>query len=75
MPAAGGNRVRVLVNDQSVDLAEGATVAALVEKLGLAGAAALAVERNGEIVPRARRAETRLADGDRLEVVKIVGGG
>ncbi|HNQ75256.1 MAG TPA: sulfur carrier protein ThiS, partial [Pseudothauera hydrothermalis] len=35
----------------------------------------LAVERNGEIVPRARHAETVLADGDRLEIVVAVGGG
>jgi sulfur carrier protein len=50
------------------------TVAALVEDLRLAGKR-IAVERNGEIVPRARYAATRLAAGDRLEVVVAVGGG
>lgn len=35
----------------------------------------IAVERNAELVPRARYAETRLADGDRLEVVHFMGGG
>jgi len=35
----------------------------------------LAVERNLELVPRAEHAETRLVDGDRLEVVTLVGGG
>jgi sulfur carrier protein len=35
----------------------------------------LAVERNGEIVPRSQHAATPLADGDRLEIVVAVGGG
>jgi thiamine biosynthesis protein ThiS len=35
----------------------------------------VAVERNGEIVPRAQWVETRVEDGDKLEVVQFVGGG
>lgn len=35
----------------------------------------IAVERNGDIVPKAKYAETLLADGDSLEVVSFVGGG
>ncbi len=35
----------------------------------------VAVERNGDIVPRATWAEVRLEDGDKLEVVQFVGGG
>lgn len=35
----------------------------------------VAVEHNGEIVKRERYAETDLADGDRLEIVRMVGGG
>jgi sulfur carrier protein len=35
----------------------------------------VALERNGEIVPRGRLAEERLAEGDRLEIVVAVGGG
>jgi sulfur carrier protein len=35
----------------------------------------VAVERNGEIVPRAAHGATLLADGDRLEIVVAVGGG
>ena len=35
----------------------------------------VAVERNGEIVHRARYGETVLADGDSVEVVSFVGGG
>ncbi|MBI3042891.1 MAG: sulfur carrier protein ThiS [Betaproteobacteria bacterium] len=48
--------------------------AELLDKLELAGKR-VALERNGEIVPRGRHAEQRLADGDRLEIVVAVGGG
>ncbi len=50
------------------------TLAALVENMGMK-ADRVAVELNREIVSRDRWAETRLADGDRLEVVHFVGGG
>lgn len=50
------------------------TVAALVHSLGLAGKR-IAVERNGDIVPRSQHGETALAAGDRLEIVVAVGGG
>ena len=50
------------------------TVAALIESLGYAGKR-IAVERNGDLVPRSRHAEVILADGDRLEIVVAVGGG
>ena len=35
----------------------------------------IAVERNGEIVPKARYGETVLAEGDSVEVVSFMGGG
>lgn len=35
----------------------------------------VAVERNGDLVPRATWAQVRLEDGDKLEVVQFVGGG
>ena len=50
------------------------TVEGLVGTLGVEGKR-IAIERNGEIVPRSRYAEVELADGDRLEVVVAVGGG
>lgn len=52
----------------------GATVASLVDQLGLSGKT-VAVERNREVIPRALHASTILSDGDRLEVVTFVGGG
>ena len=50
------------------------SVAQLVERLHLAGKR-LAVERNGDIVPRSSYAETWLAEGDQLEIVQAIGGG
>ncbi len=64
----------ISLNGESRQLPEPLTVAALVESLGYAGKR-IAVERNGEIVPRGRHAEVVLADGDRLEIVVAVGGG
>lgn len=66
--------VRVLVNGEPRDVAPGATVDVLLRDLGLAGRP-VAVERNLEIVPRSAHATTPLADGDRVEIVTMVGGG
>ena len=49
-------------------------VAALLTQLEMAGKK-VAVERNGEIVPRSAHANTLIADGDQLEIVVAVGGG
>ena len=46
----------------------------LVAELGLDGRK-IAVERNLEIVPRSAYGRTRLADGDRIEIVHCIGGG
>ena len=50
------------------------TLAALVESLDMKPDR-VAVELNREIVPRERWFQTRLRDGDRLEIVHFVGGG
>lgn len=50
------------------------TVAQLVNRMGLEGKR-IAIERNGEIVPRTSFAETPLVSGDKLEIVGAVGGG
>jgi sulfur carrier protein len=49
-------------------------VSDLVRELSLQGKR-IAIERNGEIVPRSKHAETVLVDGDKIEVVAAVGGG
>ncbi|HEX4329553.1 MAG TPA: sulfur carrier protein ThiS [Burkholderiales bacterium] len=64
----------ILVNGETRRLAAPATVSALLEQMQLTGKR-LAVECNGEIVPKSRHAETPLSPGDRLEIVVAVGGG
>ena len=66
--------IQVLLNGQPESLQPDLSVLALLEARGLGGQR-LAVERNGEIVPKARHAEVKLADGDKLEIVVAVGGG
>lgn len=73
-PAAVPVESTIVVNGVARPLARDASVADLVRELALEGKR-IAVELNGEIVPRSRYAETRLAAGDRLEVVGAVGGG
>ena len=46
----------------------------LLRELALEGKR-VAIERNGEIVPKSRQGDTLLVDGDRIEVVRAVGGG
>lgn len=50
------------------------TVSDLIEALGYSGHR-IAIERNGEIVPRSQHGTTALAEGDALEIVVAVGGG
>jgi len=66
--------VKIHVNGQERQTREHATVADLLEELQLAGKP-VAVEVNLELVPRESHAEHRLAEGDRLEIVTLVGGG
>ena len=49
-------------------------VSDLLQRMALAGKK-IAVERNGEIVPRGAHGSTLLLDGDRLEIIVAVGGG
>jgi sulfur carrier protein len=66
--------MEIRVNGEIRRVQEGSAVADLLAELGAAGKR-VAVERNGEIVPRSQHAGTRLAAGDRIEVVVAVGGG
>ncbi len=66
--------MKLLVNGEDVTLPQGATVRSLLEALAL-GSGPVAVERNGEVVPRALHATTTLDEGDKVEVVHFVGGG
>lgn len=62
-------------NGRAVELPEGATLADLIEVLGLTSRSVAAAERNGEPVTRAQHASTPLVDGDRVELVRAVAGG
>ncbi|MCL2346616.1 MAG: sulfur carrier protein ThiS [Desulfobulbus sp.] len=64
----------LLINGEARRFTDPLTVAGLIEQLGYAGKR-IAIERNGEIVPRSQHDTTPLADGDRLEIVVAVGGG
>ena len=64
----------IVVNGEARRVPNGSSVAALVAAMDLTGKR-VAVERNGEIVPRSRHAEVLLQAGDRLEIVVAVGGG
>jgi sulfur carrier protein len=66
--------ITLSVNGESRTFESVLDVAGLLEQLSLSGKR-VAVERNGEIVPRSRYGDTSLADGDELEIVVAVGGG
>jgi sulfur carrier protein len=66
--------VQLIVNGEPRVVDAGLTVRALLDSLGFTDGP-VAVERNREVVPRAEHATTPLADGDRLEIVHLVGGG
>ena len=66
--------IQVTVNGAAQRFDAPLDVSSLLHRLSMAGKK-VAVERNGEIVPRSAHAATQIADGDRLEIVVAVGGG
>jgi thiamine biosynthesis protein ThiS len=66
--------MRLVVNGEERQVEASTTVTQLLALLGL-GNTLVAVERNEEIVPRAKHQATTLQEGDRIEVVHFVGGG
>ena len=66
--------IHVTLNGAGREFASELTFTQLIDELALAGRR-IAVERNGEIVPRSRFAADAIVDGDRVEVVMAVGGG
>ncbi|SNS65229.1 sulfur carrier protein ThiS [Pseudomonas segetis] len=66
--------MRIQLNGEPLELADGQTVAGLIAQLDLVGRR-VAVELNLDIVPRSQHASTVLAEGDRVEVVHAIGGG
>ena len=65
--------MQIIINGQG-RLVAAQTVSGLLDELTLAGKR-VAVERNGELVPRSAHASTPVLEGDRFEIVVAVGGG
>ncbi|VCU71663.1 sulfur carrier protein ThiS [Pigmentiphaga humi] len=66
--------MNIVLNGETRTLEAPSSVADLIQTLGYAGKR-VAIERNGEIVPRSAHQDTRIDDGDRIEIVVAVGGG
>ena len=66
--------MNLFLNGEATEAAEGATVAAFLDQLGLPQKG-VAVERNRELVPKSAFGTTVLVGGDRIEIVQFVGGG
>lgn len=67
-------KIALTMNGQQVTIDAGTTLGALIDARGIVRQM-IAVEYNGEIVPRHQYNEIALAEGDQLEVVQMVGGG
>lgn len=65
--------MQIEVNGQNRDVAEGLTITGLLVLLDLRGR--IAVEVNGDVVPRSAHPTRRLAAADRIEIVRAIGGG
>ena len=69
----GKRKMAVTINGEEIEAA-GNTLADYLKEAGY-DTRGIAIERNGEIVPRSRYTVTRLQDGDKIEVVHCVAGG
>ncbi|RYE53793.1 MAG: sulfur carrier protein ThiS [Rhizobiaceae bacterium] len=66
--------MNLFLNGEPASVPDAVTVADFLQNLGMPEKG-VAVERNREIVPKSMYASTRLAEGDRIEIVQFVGGG
>ncbi|MXS83939.1 sulfur carrier protein ThiS [Nitrosomonas oligotropha] len=66
--------IQLIINGQPQQFEAPINVAQLIDHLALHGKR-IAIERNGEIVPRSQFPQQMLVHGDQLEVVVAVGGG
>lgn len=66
--------LQLIINGEQRSFAQPMSVAELLDTLSLTGKR-VAIERNGEIIPRGMHAQTALNSGDELEIVVAVGGG
>lgn len=66
--------MQVRINGEAQDLPEGIHISELLDTLKLGGKR-VAVEQNGELIPRSQHAAQTIGNGDVLEIVQAVGGG
>jgi len=66
--------MKIIVNGEPLEVAEGLNAAELMDLLELSGKR-LALEINQEIVPRSAFETHRLQAGDRIEIIQAIGGG
>lgn len=66
--------LNLIINGEARQFPQEFTVSALIEHIGYSGKR-IAIERNGEIVPKSQHGSTTLISGDQLEIVVAVGGG
>jgi thiamine biosynthesis protein ThiS len=64
----------VTINGERREIPDGLSVSAMLDHLGMAGDR-VALERNLDILPRARWQETQVQSNDSFEIVHFVGGG
>lgn|SRR5690625_1876407 len=74
MNTVNENIMNLHINGERRKVAAGLTVSALLEELGMAERR-VALERNGELVPKSLHDKTRLDEGDKIEIVHAIGGG
>ena len=67
--------MKVVVNGADRELAEGVTLAQILEQFGLALQSGVAVAVNESVVPRGNLQEYRPRDGDAIEIINAVAGG
>lgn len=72
-PAASG-QIKIVINGKEKEISEATTVSGLLHGLDIKPVG-IAVELNLEIISKSKFAETILKNGDKVEVVRMVGGG
>ena len=68
------NQIQIQVNGTTRNVQKDITVSALIRTLDLTERK-IAIEINQEIVPQSSHEQTRLCDGDRVEIIEAIGGG
>jgi sulfur carrier protein len=67
-------QITIQVNGNPQTLPEGSSIETLLEQLKLSGQR-IAVEHNEDVIPRSEYAQTALQAGDRVEIIRAIGGG